>query len=344
MNNVVETSTTEVHPSLASLQPPTLPRIAIICVGDLTITRDGTPLMAWPNRKAREALAYLATSDGCQASRQAVQAALWPSVKERWAAQGMLRTTLWQVRQLLDRYGASGSWDTPAPADSVVMSKGQLLLLNPMRCTVDYRDTVARRASLLRSEWPNVQPSPVTLDAATAGELARQWLTIADDCTRPICAGETFPWLAPLNDRQREWRLDALAQARHFAEAADESALVAHALECRLRVEPLHEPTLAALFRLRLARGETAEVALQYRAFRQALARQPHAADDQTTVPSAEVEALYQAALGGSIMPRRAPAPRKAPTNDSAGDAAVDFGAPAYAPPARAPPHRSVTP
>lgn len=276
----------------------TRPHLAITCLGALTMTCDGQPLSAWPNQKARELLAYLATCDGGQASRKAVQAALWPHVTEPWATQGLLRTALWNARQLVDRHSRVAPRDTARAVHSIIVNEGNLLLLNPLRCTSDYAEFCADRATLLRSEASAVAVSEDAPDGSNANALARRWLAFADTCACPICAGEFFPWLDDLTTRQRAWRLDALAHARRFAERAGELALVAQVLDYRLHIEPLHEPTLASLLRVRLALGETAKVVTRYRTFRQELARNAAGSDGIILAPSAEVEALYLAALG----------------------------------------------
>jgi len=320
---------------------PTHPQLAITCIGALKINCDGRPMLAWPNQKARELLAYLATCDNGQASRQAVQAALWPSVTEQWAAQGLLRTALWQVRRRADRHDTPASPDTTRFAHSIIVNKGNLLLLNPQRCASDYAELCTERDTLLRSELSATHADGDTIDSTAANAFAHRWLSIADACNHPICAGETFTWLDALNGRQREWRLDALERSCRFAERANDPALMAHVLECRLRSEPLHEPTLAALMRMRLSQGQTAEVVAHYRAFRQALARHADDLEGVAALASAEIELLYQAALSNTSCSPNTPSTGTAldhRKHQQQTALAVEMAASAHSPYARPPP------
>jgi len=298
-------------------------------------------MLAWPNQKARELLAYMAICDNGQASRQAAQAALWPSVKEQWAAQGLLRTALWHVRRLADRHDTPTLPGTARFAHSIIVNKGNLLLLNPQRCASDYAELCTERDTLLRSEPSATHADGDTIDSTVANAFAHRWLSIADACNHLICAGETFTWLDALNGRQREWRLDALEHAFRFANRVGDPVLMAHTLERRLRSEPLHEPTLAALLRLWLLQGQTAEVVAHYRAFRQALARHADDLEGVATLPSAEIELLYQAALSNtSCCPNTTSTGTPVDHREHQQQTAltVELAAPAHSPYARPPP------
>ena len=132
---------------------------------------------------------------------------------------------------------------------------------------------------------------------------ASAWFALAQVLEQPLLAGEPFGWLPAPRQELRQWRWEALALALAQAVAHDETPLVITVAQIMLDMDPLHETTLTLLMRLHLRRGESAQAATRYRAFRRALACQVHTTLDGANMPSAETQALYAAACdGGGLL------------------------------------------
>ncbi len=299
--------------------------VTITCLGTLLIARAGMPVTDWRNRKARELLAYLTVhhtgDDGCGVARSAVRAALWPQA-EPLAAQAHLRTALWRLRALVD--GPPQNCATRASgmvrsgcASSVVLTRGDRLSLNDARCVSDLAGLRRSHANLLaRASHSAGKPStertaygtamgavdPATSPARDVEDLAAEWLQFAEDASRPMLAGESFPWLAAARREVRELCLDALDRARQYAEEAGALELALRAVDRRLALDPLHEPSMAAALRLHLVRGDTALALTRYRTYRLALARRYGPSDPALALPSIELKSLASAAIGAGVV------------------------------------------
>jgi DNA-binding SARP family transcriptional activator len=299
--------------------------VTITCLGTLLIARDGTPVTDWRNRKARELLAYLAahhTGDGrFGVARKSVQAALWPQA-EPLTGQALLRTALWRLRALVDGPPHKGATKASGMvlsgcASSIVLTQGDRLSLNDARCVSDlaglrrsHANLLARASHSAGNPWTEPPAhgavtgdvNPATSPARDVEDLAGEWLQLAEDASRPVLAGESFPWLAAARREVRELCLDALDRARRYAEEATALELALRAVNQHLALDPLHEPTVGAALRLHLARGDTALALTRYRTYCLALARRYGPSDPALAVPSVELKSLASAAIGTSVV------------------------------------------
>lgn len=256
------------------------PLYSIICLDrSLTVTRRGQRIETWPSRKAREALAFLATRPGCEATHDELCDAIWPE-REPELAQRSLFSAMSSLRAIL----ATGEDDLACNA-SPLLARRHRYALDSGCCAVDLADLRRQRLAL----HPDADASA--------------WLALAQALGRPILTGESFTWLPTLHRELRQWRWEALAQALSQASRRGEMPLAITAAHTMLELDPLLETTLTLLMRLHLQRGESAHAATLYRAFRRALERQARTAPDGTHTPSAETQALYAAACGDGLLP-----------------------------------------
>lgn len=251
------------------------PLYNIACLGGpLTVTRRGQHIETWPSRKAREALAFLATRPGCEATHDELCDAIWPE-REPELAQRSLFSAMSSLRAILADGGEDLTHDVVP-----LLARRHRYALDSGCCAVDLA-ALRRRRLTLRPD----------ADASA-------WFALAQALEQPLLAGESFEWLPALLRELRQWRWEALALALSQAVAHDETPLAIPIAQTMLDMDPLHEATLSLLMRLHLRRGESAQAVTCYRAFRRTLARQVHTMPDRANMPSAETQALYAAACG----------------------------------------------
>ena len=75
--------------------------IQVNLLGGFDVLRDGTPVKGFRSDKARALLAYLVVEHGHVHQRMALANLLWSEYNEQ-AARTSLRTTLYNLRQVLD--------------------------------------------------------------------------------------------------------------------------------------------------------------------------------------------------------------------------------------------------
>lgn len=256
------------------------PFYSITCLdGPLTVTRRGQRIETWPSRKAREALAFLATRPGCEATHDELCDAIWPG-REPDLAKRSLFSAMSSLRAIL-----TASGDEFTRNATPLRARRHRYALDGAWCAVDLADLRRQRLALHQD--------------ADAGA----WLALAQALGQPVLAGESFGWLPALRQELRHWRWEALAQALSQAIRRSEAPLAITAAQTMLELDPLHEATLTLLMRLHLQQGEGAQAATRYRAFRRTLARQAHTTPDGAHTPSAETQALYAVACGGGLLP-----------------------------------------
>jgi len=252
------------------------PLYSIACLdGPLTVTRRGQRIETWPSRKAREALAFLATRPGCEATHDELCDAIWPE-REPDLAQRSLFSAMSSLRAILVARG-----DDLTLNASPLLARRHRYALDRVWCAVDLADLRQQRLALR----PDADASA--------------WFALAQAVEQPLLAGEPFGWLPALCQELRGWRWESLSQALSQAVANDETPMAITVAQIMLDMDPLHEATLSLLMRLHLQRGESAHAATRYRAFRRVLERQNHTMPNGANMPSAETQALYAAACGG---------------------------------------------
>ena len=253
---------------------------SITCLnGPLAVVRLGQRIETWPSRKAREALAFLATRPGYEATHDELCDAIWPE-REPELAQRSLFSAMSSLRAIL-----TAGEDNLARRARPLLARRHRYALDCACCAVDLAD--------LRRQRLTLRPD------ADAGA----WLALAQALGQPVLAGESFGWLPALRQELRQWRWEALTKALSQAVACDKTLMAISVAQTMLELDPLHEATLAQLMRLHLQRDESAQAATRYRVFRRALARQSRTAPDGAHSPSAETQTLYAAACGGGLLP-----------------------------------------
>ncbi len=253
---------------------------SITCLdGPLAVVRLGQRIETWPSQKAREALAYLATRPGYEATHDELCDAIWPE-REPELAQRSLFSAMSSLRAIL-----TAGEDNLARRARPLLARHHRYALDCACCAVDLADLRRRRLTL--------RPD------ADAGA----WLALAQALGQPVLAGESFGWLPALRQELRQWRWEALTHALAQAIASDKTLMVITVAQTMLEMDPLHETTLTLLMRLHLQRGESAQATTCYRAFHRALERQIRMEPEGLNTPSAEAQALYAAACGGEPLP-----------------------------------------
>ena len=253
---------------------------SITCLdGPLAVVRLGQRIETWPSQKAREALAFLATHPGCEATHDELCDAIWPK-REPELAQRSLFSAMSSLRAIL----AAGGDDLARRARPL-LARRHRYALDCACCAVDLAD--------LRWQRLTLRPD------ADAGA----WLALAQALGQPLLTGESFTWLSPLRRELRQWRWEALTHALAQAIASDKTLMAITVAQTMLELDPLHEATLTLLMRLHLQQGEGAQAVTRYRAFRRTLTRQANTAPDGAHTPSAETQALYAAACGDGLLP-----------------------------------------
>jgi DNA-binding SARP family transcriptional activator len=256
------------------------PLYSITCLdGPLTVTRRGQRMETWPSRKAREALAFLATRPGCEATHDELCDAIWPE-REPELAQRSLFSAMSSLRAIL----AAGGDDLARRATPLLAQRHRYML-DRAYCAVDLGDLRQQRLALR----PDTD--------------ADAWLALAQALGQPVLTGESFGWLPALRHQLRQWCWEALTHVLAQAIASDKTLMAITVAQTMLEMDPLHETTLTLLMRLHLQRGESSQAATCYRAFHRALERQIRMAPEGLNTPSAEAQALYAAACGGEPLP-----------------------------------------
>lgn len=256
------------------------PLYRITCLDrPLTVTRRGQRIETWPSRKAREALAFLATRPGCEATHDELCDAIWPE-REPELAQRSLFSAMSSLRAIL----AAGEEDLTHNV-APLLARRHRYALDSTWCAVDLADLRRQRLTLR----PDAEASA--------------WFAVAQALEQPLLAGESFGWLPALRRELRQWRREALAQALSQAVANGETPLAITIAQTMLDIDPLHETTVTLLMRLHLQRGESAQAVTCYRAFRHALERKDCTTPDGANTPSAETRALYAVACGCGLLP-----------------------------------------
>ena len=221
-------------------------------LGSFAVWRTGELLPAghWGRRKVAALFKCLLSAPGYQLHREQVMDFLFPDMEPAEAAKG-LRSTVYLLRKMLDRPGASASH---------LQSRGDLLALVP--AVTDEPD----------ADW---------LDAAAFAQAAAAALTRRDiglcQAALNLYAGEYLP-----EDRYEEWaarrreelRGQHLALLLHLADLSVAHREVEEALRCLrtvLTVDPCHEDAARYLMELLAREGRRSEALEVYRALATAL-------------------------------------------------------------------------
>ena len=243
-------------------------------LGQPNIELEGTPLTI-RRRKSRGLVYYLAAQTQPR-TRDHLLGLFWPEL-DRAAAQQSLRTTLHELRKVLDDWLiVDGDQLGLSPAADVDVHRFEQKLSPPANDLDELRATVA----LYRGEFL----AGFELEAAPEFD---DWLMVQAERYHRL-AVRGFSALAALLETQR-----------HYAAALE-------ALDYALQFDPLQEDLQRAALRLHYLAGDRAGAIRRYDRLRKLL-------DDEMAVPPmAETRQLYDAILNDTLEPQ-APLPARLP-------------------------------
>jgi DNA-binding SARP family transcriptional activator len=183
---------------------------------------------------------------------------------------------------------------------SAVISKLRRLLAEAGLVDVLDGSDGAYELRLPEGSWVDVRAAVNALDRAEgltrAGRLRDAWAeaTVSSSILRrPLLPGEELPWVEARRRELRELELRNLDCLSRIWLGIGEATLAGRAARRLVELAPFRESAHARLMESHLATGDAAEAIRVYGELRELLA------EELGVSPSAEVQALYERALGG---------------------------------------------
>lgn len=253
--------------------------LSIRLLGQPRIELDGQPLTI--RRRKSRALVYYLAAQAHPRTRDHLLGIFWPDL-DRAAAQQSLRTTLYELRKVLDRWlVVDGDQLGLSAAAGVDVRTFERKLSPPVDDLADLRATLA----LYQGEFL----SGFGLDAAP----------------------EFDDWLMAQAERYRRLAVRGFSALANRLEAQNEYAAALQALDRALEFDPLQEDLQRAALRLHYLAGDRAGAIRRYDRLRRLL-------DEEMAVPPmTETRQLYDAIVNDTMEPQAPPlsplAPRATP-------------------------------
>jgi predicted ATPase/DNA-binding SARP family transcriptional activator len=236
------------------------------------------PDTVWRQRRAAAIVKLLALEPGHRLHREQLLETLWPELDPERAANN-LRVALHHARRGLEAAGA-------APNRFLVRDGDGVLLGPPRSVTVD----VARFTQAVAQAWQRADPN---LAAAAAARY-----------TGDLLPEDPYEeWAAARRETLRASYVALLARLAGLYEARGELPRAVATRRRVLAVEPLDEPSHAALMRLHSRLGDPAQALAHYAHFAAQLERA------LGTEPERETRELAAAIRDGHLLPDAVPAP-----------------------------------
>ena len=214
-------------------------------LGSIEASATSTPVIAFPTKKSKALLAYLATQPGRSHSREKLAGLLWGSSGDS-RARISLRQTLTRLRKSLSHSNYP-----------CIVGEGDTLRIDPAAVDVDVRDF----ERLCEAGTPEMLEQAIELYTGDFLEDFNLKESMFEE------------WLTEQRDRWRERALDAMTKLlNHHLNSGDTERGIAAASRL-LSIDPLQEHAHRALMRLYVQQGRRMSALKQYRLCRELLNR-----------------------------------------------------------------------